>query len=202
MEVYEIRRERLKQILSEMSAVELAEASGIAASTLSRYKKEPGENGAKNISEVNARRIETAARKTTYWLDGPPAVRGAPAPLKRGAHDLSHLTPEDAPHVVWGEKMTGDDLPSVFWATLPDDSMAPRAAAGKKVYFDREMVPRPGDGVLVADAAGSVYFRVYRAAGAGRWVAAALNADYVPLDSERDGLRVLAVLRGEEGRWS
>lgn len=103
---------------------------------------------------------------------------------------------------MWAPGYRHDELPSVFWATLPDDSMAPRAAAGKKVCFDRGMVPRPGDGVLVADGAGGVYFRVYRAAGAGRWVAAALNADYVPLDSERDGLRVLAVLRGEEGRWS
>lgn len=202
MELYETRRERLKQILREMSAADLAEASGIAASTLSRYKKEPDEKGAKNISEINARRIETAARKTTYWLDGPPAVRGSPTTQKEVAHALSHLTVEDAPHVEWGEQMTGDDLPPVFWATLPDDSMAPRATAGKKMCFDRGMVPRPGDGVLVVDRAGGVAFRLYRSAGAGRWTAAAMNPAYEPLDSERDGLRVLAVLKAEEGRWS
>lgn len=93
MELYETRRERLKQILREMSAADLAEASGIAASTLSRYKKEPDEKGAKNISEINARRIETAARKTTYWLDGPPAVRGGLRfPLPMASHRAG-LTP-------------------------------------------------------------------------------------------------------------
>lgn len=50
MEVYVHRRERLKDLLREFSAADIAARSGIAASTISRYKKEPGEKGAKNIS--------------------------------------------------------------------------------------------------------------------------------------------------------
>lgn len=98
--------------------------------------------------------------------------------------------------------MEATQLAQIFWTTLPDDSMAPRAPAGKKVCFDRRLKPQPGDGVLVKDAAGGVYFRIYRSGPAGRWKAAALNDAYDPLDSERDGLEVLAVLMAEEGRWS
>lgn len=76
---------------------------------------------------------------------------------------------------------------------------------GRKAFGEKlaRVQPRPGDGVLVSDSSGGVYFRIYRAGRADRWTAVALNPAYGPdLDSERDGLRVLAVLKAEEGRWA
>ena len=80
--------------------------------------------------------------------------------------------------------------------------MAPRAKAGKGLIFSTEETPKPGDGVLVADRLGNAYFRLYRLNRPGHWEAYATNDAYRPLDSERDGLVVLAVLVGEKGRWS
>ena len=51
-------------------------------------------------------------------------------------------------------------------------------------------------------AGGGVHFRVYRAGRLGMWEAHANNPDYQPLLSDRDGLKVLAVLTAVEGRWS
>ena len=68
--------------------------------------------------------------------------------------------------------------------------------------FDKQLLPRPGDGVLVADRAGNTYFRLYRVGSVGRWTATAMNPAFHELDSERDGLSLLAVLKAEEGRWA
>ncbi len=98
--------------------------------------------------------------------------------------------------------MHSQKLPPVFLATLPDDSMAPRAPAGSRVLFDSTLPAEAGDGVLVADASAAVYFRTYRVGPGGRWTAGSTNPAYHELDSERDGLRVLAVLIAVGGRWS
>lgn len=161
--------------------------------------------GRKAFGEKLARAIEEQLGLPPLSLDQAPetAEQHASAGVApRVAHDLSQFKPEHAPLLDWGALMEATKLAQIFWTTLPDDSMAPRAPAGKRVCFDRGMTPMPGDGVLVADALGAVYFRLYRAGPAGRWTAAALNSAYQDLESERDGLRVLAVLKAEEGRWS
>lgn len=62
--------------------------------------------------------------------------------------------------------------------------------------------PIAGDFVLVADHKDVHYFREYRQIRPGHWQAHATNPAYLPLDSERDGLRVLAVFDGMRGRRS
>lgn len=114
---------------------------------------------------------------------------------------MSQFAPQHVPLVTWGDEMINGKMP-IFWTKLPDDSMAPRAPAGKLVCFDATMTAQPGDGVLVRDRTGGFYFRQYKAGPAGRWAAHAINTAYEPLDSERDGLEVVAVLKGEEGRWA
>lgn len=200
MDVYARRRERLREILKDVSAAELSRRSGIAASLISRYLYEPETKGQKNLGEENARKLETAAGKLPGWLDRAHPSAGL-SPVQVG-HRVSQWRPEYAPHLTWGEQMSKEELPPLFWVALPDDSMAPRAPAGRNICFEKETIPKPGDGVLVVDQAGSMYFRQYRAGAAGRWTAHAVNPAYEDLDSERDGLQVLAVLKAEEGRWS
>ncbi len=67
--------------------------------------------------------------------------------------------------------------------------------------FDARIAPLPGDAVLLRDINGGHHIRLYRQ-GVGRWEAHATNEAYQPLDSERDGLQVLAVLTGVMARWS
>jgi phage repressor protein C with HTH and peptisase S24 domain len=98
--------------------------------------------------------------------------------------------------------MSSDKLPEVFQVAVPDDSMAPRVRAGETVEFSTTEKPLPGDGVLVRDQAGGVYFRRYRQAHAGAWEAYPVNEAYRTLLSDRDGLTLLAVLVGvPKQRW-
>lgn len=118
------------------------------------------------------------------------------------AQELSLLAADDEPSIPWGALVTTRQLPRRFWAVLPDDAMAPRAPRGTRILFAAGVDARPGDGVLVADQHGGAHFRLYRQGTAGRWSAAAINPAFDDLDSQRDGLRVLGVLLGMEGRWS
>lgn len=93
------------------------------------------------------------------------------------------------------------DLPPRFRVAAPDDSMAPRVRAGEVLEFQTGLPPRPGDGVLVQDDAGHFYFRLYRERRPGHWEAHAISDAYQALDSQRDGLRVLAVLTAVYQRW-
>lgn len=118
------------------------------------------------------------------------------------AQYLSQPKIEHAPLIDWGETVNLDALPEIFWLTMKDNAMAPRAGAGKRVCFSRLLQARAGDGVLVADKSGELYFRELRPATSDRWVAHATNGVFAPLDSAHDGLRIVAVLMAEEGRWS
>ena len=69
MDVHEVRRDQLRELLKTISQSRLAERSGVAQSYISRALKEPGSAGSKNIGEVTARKLEAGARKPVGWLD-------------------------------------------------------------------------------------------------------------------------------------
>lgn len=106
------------------------------------------------------------------------------------------------PTIRWEDLMTREELPDLFATPAPDDSMAPRVREGQLVTLERGLEPRGGDGVLVKDRDGHTYLRLYRPRRPGIWEAHALNPDYQSLDSERDGLVVLAVIVAVHARWS
>ena len=94
-----------------------------------------------------------------------------------------------------------DDVPRVFSVEAPDDALAPRLRAGQLVSLDSTLTPASGDGVLIRDRIGGLHLRVYRQ-GVGRWEAVATNDAHPTLDSERDGLLVLAIVTAVNARWS
>jgi len=111
----------------------------------------------------------------------------------------SHTVPPRT--LLWGDLMK-TTLPRQFRVALPDDAMAPDAKAGELVEMDTGEKPRPGDGVLVQDAAGAIYFRKYRPGRGDAWTAYATNPDYPSLESERDGLEIIAtMIHVVRGRW-
>lgn len=85
---------------------------------------------------------------------------------------------------------------------LPDNAMAPEAPRGTRVIFVTGVDPEPGDWVLVRDDAGNHYCREYRQVRPGQWEAHARNPGFLPMDSERNGLSVVAVFDGMRGRRS
>jgi len=93
--------------------------------------------------------------------------------------------------------MHSNELPELFSLDMPDDSMAPRIERGTSLIFSTTDQPGPGKGVLVRDNGGHLYVRRYRQGRGPLWQAQALNdTDFETLDSDRDGLVVVAVLRG------
>lgn len=190
-----------------LTQVQLAERAEVKQSDVSKVERGASATtrGIARIAhalEVDPLWLERGTVNPPEWLDAQHTSGGIEGVPPRWADDTPKFKVEDAPSLKWDEIVAAVDLPAVFWVTLPDDSMAPRAPRGRRVCFDRRLRPVPGDGVLVADSSGGVHFRLYRAGSGGRWSGEALHAAFAPLDSERDGLRVLAVLMAEEGRWS
>lgn len=123
-------------------------------------------------------------------------------PLREGQSQqvrlvLSWMAP---PKIGWEALMERHDLPHEFETELPDNAMAPDAPRGARCIFVTLTEPEPGDWVLVRDAVGHLYCRAYKLLRPGQWEAHALNPYFLPLDSARDGLQVVAVFDGMRGR--
>lgn len=124
--------------------------------------------------------------------------RGATPPSV--AHDMSQIPHTVAPTTIaWGDLMEGT-LPAEFGLVIEDNSMAPDAPAGTLIWFEKRTDARSPDWVLLVDDAGHWYIREYKERRPGHWEAHAVNRDFLPLDSIRDDLRVVAVYIGQRGR--
>lgn len=100
--------------------------------------------------------------------------------------------------VDWGELMLKRDaeIPELFTVSMPDDALLPRIERGTQLVFSKSDEPTPGKGVLVRDSSGELHIRKYKQGLAGSFVAQALNEEYATLERGRDGLEIVAVLRG------
>lgn len=125
---------------------------------------------------------------------------GLGAPGSGVAHPLSEAKFEDAPTVVVWERILKEPLRAEFQTLMPDASMEPGVPRGARVIFITGVQVEPGDWALVRDPEGHLYLRVIRQLKPGRWEAHALNPAFLPMDSERDGLAVVAVFDGVRGR--
>lgn len=172
---------------------QLAARAGVSPGTIgnieSGYRKEPRQLLA----------IAAALGVNAEWLQSGRGVRQAQLILHPVAHDLSQAQPSvDAPHLKWEDLMQGSEhLPAVYTLEVLDDSMAPLLNPGDRAEFDRTAaISSSRRRVLVRDNAGNHYIREYRERRPGIWQAVALNQAYLPLDSEADGLQVVAVMVG------
>lgn len=201
-------RERTQHAIDEGFTVgDMARATGKSSSAVSQWKsgdtKELKADSAAGLEELtgwNAQwwatgkgpRGETKNRAAASFT-----AREGVASYRPVAHDLSQaVATVDPPKLEW-EGLMGAELPDLFSLEARDDSMAPLLSRGQVARFSRTAAPDPGrTPVLLRDRDGNHYIRHYRALRPGHWEAAALNPGYAALDSVRDGLEVIATMKG------
>lgn len=86
-------------------------------------------------------------------------------------------------------------VPDRFALVIRDEAIA-NMAPGHKAIFSASRIPRAGEVVLLMDRDDVPYIRRYQVRRPGHWLAVADGAGFAPLDSQTDGLRLLAVLVG------
>jgi hypothetical protein len=115
------------------------------------------------------------------------------------SHPTKRSVKMPPPKMHWESLMTAA-LPPEFETELPDNAMAPAAPSGTRVIFVTGVTPEAGDWVLLTDKLGTLACREMRIVRPGHWQAHAVNPAVMPMDSVRDGLKVLAVYDGMRGR--
>lgn len=123
-------------------------------------------------------------------------VAGEAAPpwsLKQGAETPAISRPLALPRISWAEAGAPGNLPETFMLTLDDDALAPDHPRGTVFIWNRARAPRVGSVVLVRDRHGRLHARRYaQGREPGRWRANATQRDHLELDSQDDGLDLLA----------
>jgi hypothetical protein len=149
--------------------------------------------GRRDVGDEMAAALEAGMDKPDDWMDTPPS------PLQGGDAEQAHLMSLAPvvlpPELSWEATMKSDRLPPQFRVAMPDEALD-GLPAGTILLFSCEEKPTIGAGVLVEDATGRRYVRRYAEGTGGRWLAQATRSAYLTLDSERDGLKLLAVMTG------
>ena len=176
-----------------LSNNELGRRAGIAPNTVANYRESEPEFTSKGKAR-SAKLSELELIAGALGID-PIALLGGEVRVAQSVSlDNATIPSQEPPTLVWRE-LKMKVLPPVFRVAMPDGAMAPAAEAGWVVEFETSDTAQPGDGVLVKDSSGGVYFRRFTQARGGGWEATPIDAAYLTLDSERDGLTVIAKLR-------
>jgi transcriptional regulator with XRE-family HTH domain len=173
---------RLKAGLTQ---VQVKEALGISQGSLSDLERE-GERSAYVPALAKLYGVDP------YFL----ATGEASPPQIPLAHAVSYQ-PIDDPLLTREQILTMDVLPARFVYALEDDAMGAHGRAGTEVIFVRGYPPKPGAGVLIKDKFGALHVRrMAQGNRPGHWIGKAPNPQYRDMDSDEDGLELLAVWRG------
>lgn len=165
---------------------DLARHMGESPQTISNWKQ----RGLSKDGAIKAERLYAVSVDHLLTGAGKSAEK---APLQAQLMSLSARTVVPL-QLRWEELLPMEETPEEFQVALPDDAMAPEAKAGWLVQFDSRQEPKFGNGILVRDRTGTLHFRRYRQ-GVGMWLARPDNENFVTLESERDGLEILAVAK-------
>lgn len=89
-------------------------------------------------------------------------------------------------------------IPASFKLHAPDDALSPKVPRGMPLIMSATNTASPNQVILVRDRTGDLHLRRYGQA-VGGWRAIATNDAYLTLESERDGLELVAALRWVDG---
>ena len=112
------------------------------------------------------------------------------------AHSMSYPGQIMLGEQIEWEALMSSKLPKNFTLELRDDALGDLAPKGSIGIFETGREPAPNKGVLFVDREGVPHLRIYEVHSGKRWRAVAKTAGFAALDSETDGLTVLAVMVG------
>ena len=173
---------------------QLAKAAGTSSAAVAQWKTTT--KTLKSTSVIGL--CELTGWNQKWWATG----RGPRDPNDKTPHELGEAQQLSLsaftipPQVKWGELMQMQKLPARFSVAMPDDSLAGKIERGTVLIFDSEATPTPGHGVLLKDREGVLYVRRYVHVRGNQWQAHSTNDAYSVMDSERDGLVILAAMCG------
>ena len=182
--LYEAARAIAKLTAPSKVAIDLGESQ----QTLKHWEN-------RGVSKAGQIKICTKWNLSPRWLafgEGP-MLAGSEFPV---SHGVSHQS-FDHPLLTREQMMTMGELPARFTFVLDDDAMGEHGRAGTEVLFLATGAAKVGAGVLVRDKDGGLHVR-RKAQGRSdaHWLAVAPNRMFRDLDSQADGLQILAVWRG------
>lgn len=186
---------------SGLTQMEVRALLGVSQGTLSQLEGTAASSG-RVVEFAKLYDVDSTWLATGEGI-APPDVAREPM----AAHQAHQLSPapvtsslQKAREIVPWRELGMRKLKEQFSVEAPDDSMAPVIKRGAILDFDRTLEPRTDDAVLLKDGDGVWHVRTYQAGPRGRWVAKAENGAFLPMDSERDELEVIAVLTAVHGR--
>lgn len=198
LEIREVRLANLRALLASEPGPERGRQARFAR----RIAKSPAQLsqwliGYRTLDDEAVRAIE-AKLGLKRWAFDDPNWTNDQAPEPAQAHALS-LSPFETPPLVSVEDlMQSKELPACFVAEIPDGALTGKFEQGTRVVFEVGAAPKVGAPVLVADRDGQRWVRIYGNVRGDRWQALATGLGHVSLDSEADGLVVLAAARWVE----
>lgn len=96
--------------------------------------------------------------------------------------------------LVWEDLMI-EDITGQFILAIEGDALAPQYLPGQSGIWEAGDAGRPGQPVLLADASGSFYLRLFEPRANGSWAGVSERRGHRELTPENDAVRVVARLR-------
>ncbi len=159
----------------------------------------------KNPRELLA--IASALKVRPEWLKnqtGPAEVtpeqhHTGEAPIQYGGTPLAHAVSQRQQIVtprklVW-EDLVIEDISGQFIMAIAGDVLSPHYLPGQTGIWEAGSEGRPGQPVLLTDAAGAFYLRLYEPRPGGSWAGVSQRVGHPELTPEQHGVRVVARLR-------
>lgn len=187
------RRENLRLLVDEFGGVtSVALAVNTPKSHISAMLA-----GARGMGDELAAKIGRKCKDDPGWMDEQHSFERVDAEVV--SHDLRHAKPivRRLRAIDWSQLMDAD-LSAPFELPVIDDALAPDLYVGCVIRFDpvSERPAKEGWPCLVRDSSGRFYVRDYEVGPGASWRAVARRRGFAPLESERDGLVVVAVMKG------
>jgi hypothetical protein len=191
----ELRRRKAKH-LSPSSWRALGEVAGFTSQQMTNWKT-------RDVPAKHFAAIKDALGWSFDQLAGANAQREhgvQTATSDQGVAQSMSLVEITVPSTIrWEDVEAMQKLPARFTVLMPDDSLAGHIEKGTGLIFETALAPSPGKTVLIEDADGHRFVRIYAIVRGEHWQAVAKSSGYVSLDSKQHGLKVLATMRWREG---
>lgn len=111
------------------------------------------------------------------------------------AHAVSQRQAMVSPSTLVWEDLVIEDIRGQFILAIVGDALAPNYLPGQSGIWEAGSTGKPGQPVLLADAAGAFYLRLYEPRPGGSWAGVSQRVGHPELTPEQHGVRVVARLR-------